>query len=163
MKEIPGLSDVVTYTTRPPRDFETHGDQYYFVSLQEFEKLRQENFFAEWARVHGNLYGTPRSSIEELWSQGRHLIMDIDFQGARSLTALYPQAKTIFILPPSIDELRHRIVKREGGRKPHDLSLRMERARKEMDLAAEFDYQIVNDDFERSFTEFKKIIEKLVR
>ena len=163
LREIPSLADVITYTTRPPRSFERHGDHYFFVEPKEFESLRDDqDFFAEWAVVHGNLYGTPKRSIEELWSQGRHPIMDIDFQGARSLSALYPQAQSIFILPPSIDELRHRLIKRQGGIEPHDLQVRLERARKEMQLAGEFDHQIVNDEFERSFAEFKKIIEKLI-
>ncbi len=163
LREIPTLADVITYTTRPPRSFERHGAHYYFVSPQEFETLRDEkDFFAEWAKVHGNLYGTPKHSIEELWQQGRQPIMDIDFQGARSLSALYPESRSFFILPPSIDELRHRLIKRQGGIEPHDLQIRLDRAHKEMQLAGEFDHQIVNDDFERSFGEFKKIIEKLV-
>lgn len=163
LREIPGVSDVITYTTRAARPQEREGDHYHFVSSEKFAELRdQHSFFAEWAVVHGNLYGTPKKSIEDLWAQGRHPIMDIDFQGARSLKALYPQAKTIFIVPPSIDELRHRILKRSGGTPPHDLDVRLERARKEMELAGEFDYQIVNDNFERAFGEFKKIIEILV-
>lgn len=163
LREIPGVSDVITYTTRDPRHDEREGDHYHFVSKDRFAELRdKQDFFAEWAIVHGNLYGTPKKSIEDLWAQGRHPIMDIDFQGARSLKALYPQATSFFIEPPSIDELRHRILKRSGGHPPHDLDLRMERARKEMELAGEFDYRIINDNFERAFSEFKKIIEKLV-
>ena len=152
------LIDTITYTTRAMRKGESQGHPYYFVEKDEFEKKIKENFFIEWAVVHNNLYGTPYYQIEEAWKKNKCVIMDVDVQGARTFKNKFPRAKTIFILPPSIDELRRRIEKRDG-RVPADIEVRMENAAKEMKESSTFDERIINDEFEKSYGVFKKIVE----
>ncbi|MGZ3747737.1 MAG: guanylate kinase [Pseudobdellovibrionaceae bacterium] len=155
------LEDTVTYTTRPLRKGEREGHPYHFISKEEFKAKIAENFFVEWAEVHTNLYGTPYDQLENAWIQGKCIIMDVDVQGADTFKAKYPDAVSIFILPPSIDELRRRIEKRDGGI-PADLEIRMANAEKELKQASRFDYQIVNDQFEHSYAQFKKIVVELL-
>lgn len=161
IKEYDLLVDIVTFTTRSIRKGEREGLQYNFINHDEFQKKIAENFFVEWAKVHTNFYGTSYESLEKTWKVGKCAIMDIDIQGVQTFKTKYPDAKTIFILPPSIDELRRRIEKRDGGM-PADIEVRMANAEKELREASKFDYQIVNDNFEQSYAEFKKIIEKLL-
>lgn len=159
-REDSRLCDTVTYTTREIRAGESEGHPYHFISRDEFEKKIAGDFFVEWAQVHTNLYGTPHYQIQEAWQSGRCVIMDVDVKGAATFKSKFPEeAKSIFILPPSIDELRRRILKRDG-RVPADLEVRMANAAKEMARAPEFDCQIVNDDFETSYAQFKKIIDQ---
>lgn len=160
-QEDPRLMDNITFTTRAMRKGESPGDPYHFIEYSDFERKIQEGFFVEWAKVHTNLYGTSFESLEKAWATGRCVIMDIDVQGTATFKARFPDAKTIFILPPSIEELRRRVTKRDGGA-PADLEVRMANAEKEMREKDRFDFQVVNDDFETSFREFKKIIEKLL-
>lgn len=155
------LVDTTTFTTRQMRKGESQGHPYFYVSRDEFEKKIKENFFIEWAVVHTNLYGTPVYQIEEAWAKNKCIIMDVDVQGAETFKAKYPDAVTIFIIPPSIDELRRRIIKRDGG-VPADIEVRMQNAEKEMQVAHSFDYTLVNDVFERSYQEFKNLVEKLL-
>jgi guanylate kinase len=155
------LHDIITYTTRPMRHHESQGKPYFFISKEEFDKKIKEDFFIEWANVHTNYYGTSYEQINLAWAKNKVVIMDIDIQGVMTFKSKFPDAKTVFILPPSIDELRRRVIKRDGA-PPPDLEVRMLNAEKEMQKASEFDVQIVNDDFERSFAEFKKIVEKWI-
>lgn len=155
------LHDIITYTTRSMRVHESQGKPYFFISREEFEKKIKEDFFIEWAQVHTNLYGTSYEQIQLAWARDKVVIMDIDIQGVVTFKSKYPEAKTVFILPPSIEELRRRVIKRDGA-PPPDLEVRMANAEKEMKMAHEFDVQIVNDDFERSYAEFKKIVEKWI-
>lgn len=155
------LHDVITYTTRPMRHHESQGKPYFFISHDEFVKKRSEGFFIEWAQVHTNLYGTSYEQINLAWARDKVVIMDIDIQGVATFKAKYPDAKTVFILPPSIEELKRRVIKRDGA-PPPDLDVRMANAEKEMAKAHEFDVRIINDDFERSFAEFKKIVENWI-
>jgi guanylate kinase len=143
------------------RKGESQGVPYFFVTEDEFNAKKEDNFFVEWARVHNHLYGTSRVQIEDAWEQGRCVIMDVDIQGAKTFKTMYPQSQSIFILPPSIEELRKRIIKRDG-KIPADIDVRMDNAKKEMKEASGFDYRIVNDHFETSYAEFKKIIENLL-
>ena len=162
-KEIPRLCDTVTYTTREMRAGESEGNPYHFISRSEFEQKLKDDFFVEWAVVHGNLYGTPYHQIREAWERSQVVIMDVDVQGAETFKRKFPQdAVSIFILPPSIEELRRRVVKRDG-KIPKDLEVRMANAEKEIGRAREFDYQLVNEDFENSYREFKKIIEEILK
>lgn len=160
-REFPVLCDTVTYTTREVRAGESEGDPYHFVSTDRFHELLKQEFFVEYANVHGNMYGTPMHQLTDAWKVGRVIIMDVDVQGAETFKAKFPDAQTIFIIPPSIDELRRRVVKRDG-KTPKDLEVRMANAQKEMMRADEFDFRVVNDDFEKSYAEFKKIIEELL-
>lgn len=155
------LHDIITYTTRPMRNNESQGKPYFFVSKEDFEKKIKEDFFVEWAQVHTNLYGTSHEQIQLAWARDKVVIMDIDIQGVATFKSKYPDARTIFILPPSIEELRRRVIKRDGG-PPPDLDVRMHNAEKEMKKANEFDIQIINDDFDRSYAEFKKTVENWI-
>lgn len=161
-REESRLVDVITYTTREMRAGESEGHPYHFVSKDEFERKIQEGFFVEWARVHTNLYGTPWDQLRAAWADGKCVIMDIDIQGAATFREKFPDAKTVFILPPSIDELRRRIAKRDN-KAPKDLEVRMKNAELEIQHAPRFDVQIVNDVFETSFLEFKKVVEEWLR
>ncbi len=159
--EFKVLRDTVTYTTRPMRAGESEGTPYHFVSQAKFKELVSENFFVEWAHVHQNMYGTPFYQIEDAFKKNEVVIMDVDVQGADTFRSKYPDAKTIFILPPSIDELRRRVIKRDK-KIPDDLEIRMQNATKEINRAHEFDFQLINDDFNASYAKFKKIIEELL-
>ncbi|MEQ1664073.1 MAG: guanylate kinase [Bdellovibrionales bacterium] len=161
-KELPILFDTVTYTTRKMRRGEKEGVPYHFVTAEQFQVLIKEDFFIEWAKVHNNFYGTPRDQIDGAIKEGRIVIMDIDVQGAKTFRLKYPNSLSIFILPPSIDDLRYRIKKRDKMA-DDELDLRIENARKEMELAQTFDIQIVNADFDSSYKQFKKVIEEVIK
>ena len=158
IEERDDLVDVVTYTTRTRRESEVEGLNYHFVSQEKFTDLVKQNFFVEWAHVHSNRYGTPKDQILSAWEKGEAVIMDLDVQGARSCKAEYPEALTVFIMPPSIDELRRRIEGR-SAKLPSDFEIRMENARNEMEISDQFDRQVLNDEFEISYQQFKKIVE----
>lgn len=160
--EIPQLEDVITYTTRSMRHHEVQGHPYHFISLEDFQNKIQQGFFVEWAKVHTNFYGTSQESLNSAWERGKVVIMDLDVQGVRTFRSKLPEGlKTIFILPPSLDELKKRIIKRDKV-EPADLEVRMKNAALEMAEADQFDFKVVNDDFETSYQNFKKIIEQLL-
>lgn len=163
VREDERLVDTITYTTRIPRKGEEPGKPYHFVDMKKFNQLKEADFFVETAEVHGNFYGTPLDQIQQTWSQGKAAIMDVDVQGALTIKKRFPEAKTIFIQPPSIDELRRRITSRSGGTEPSDLELRLKNAHREMALADHFDFRVMNDVFEPSYQRFKKIIEDLLK
>lgn len=156
-REIPILFDTVTYTTRPMREGESQGQPYYFIDETEFKKKVSDNFFVEHAIVHGRMYGTSRIQIEEAFSAGRPVIMDVDVQGVDTFKKVFPFVKSIFILPPSLPELRLRLARRDSG-KTYDLDLRLKNAEAEIKRAIDFDFQVVNDQFEPSYQLFKKIV-----
>lgn len=160
--EIPKIKDVITYTTRAMREGESEGNPYHFISNERFLELRDQGFFVEWAQVHGRLYGTPKQEIHQALKAGIPVIMDVDVQGAATFIKEYPGCLTLFIHPPSIDELRQRIIKRES-QPPRDLDVRLTNAEKELLRADEFEVQLTNDNFDKSYTEFKKIIEDFLK
>lgn len=147
---IPNLVYSISATTRKPRPGEINGQHYFFVSVQEFKKLIEKQAFAEWAEVHENYYGTPRSFIDSTIENGSHIIMDIDVFGKKQFDKLYPDAIGVLIVPPSIDELEKRL----RGRKSDDddiIRVRLNNASKEMEFAAsegKYEYTIVNDNLE---------------
>ena len=158
LKEFPILSNTVSFTTRTPRQGENHGEFYYFISRKEFEEKKQNNELLEWALVHDEYYATSKTEVERLWKNGQAIIKDIDIQGFRSVKKIYPHSVGIFIYPPSIEELKQRILKRTQMSKDQ-LKLRLETAVKEMSEASIYDYKIINDDFDVAWLEFKKLIE----
>ncbi len=160
--EFENLDDIITYTTRAMRPNEVQGNPYHFVSKEEFEKLRSEGFFVEHAVVHNNCYGTPKDVFEKAWSKHRYLIMDIDVQGAETFRKIFPDAVYVFIIPPNFDELRKRLEIRDGVNSK-DLELRLQNAQREMEHAPKFEFQIINDDFDKAYGEFKKIIEDVMQ
>ena len=160
LNEFPNLVHSISYTTRTPRPRESNSDHYFFVTEKEFLNLIEKDFFAEWAKVHSHYYGTSKEQLSKAWEKGQTVIMDIDVQGASQLKEQYPLAHTIFILPPSINELKKRLQKRDD--KTDSLELRLKNAEKEMQLANQYKYRIINDNFDDSYTSFRKIIEGIV-
>jgi guanylate kinase len=157
LKEVPDLGYSVSFTTRSPREGETHGRDYFFVSLAEFETKAAAGHFLEWARVHGNFYGTAHAQVERELTEGRDIILEIDVQGASSVRQLVPDAVSVFILPPTFEVLRARLTAR-GSERPDDLALRLSNARLEVEHYREFDYVIVNDEVERAASQMASIV-----
>jgi guanylate kinase len=147
----------ISHTTRAARGQEKHGREYYFVSDAEFDALIAQDAFFEWAHVHGKRYGTSRMAIESRLAKGEDVILEIDFQGAYQIQKIFPEAVLIFILPPSLEELRDRIERR-GEDSPDSIDLRMQNAREEIAQARKFDFVIINETFERALFDLKVII-----
>jgi guanylate kinase len=153
-----GLEMSVSATTRPIRPGETEGIDYHFVDLAQFRAMATKGDFLEWAHVFGHRYGTPRAPVDRRLERGRDVLFDIDWQGAQQL---YQQAGgdvvRVFILPPSIDELRRRLVAR-GTDAPDVIARRMERAANEISHWDGYDYVLVNDDVDRCFAKVRTIL-----
>ncbi|MCD6267375.1 MAG: guanylate kinase, partial [Thermotogaceae bacterium] len=132
----------VSCTTRPKRPGEVDGEDYFFVSEEEFKRMIEEDAFLEWARVHGYLYGTPKKFVEDTVNKGKDVILDIDVQGALSVKKKVEDAVYIFIAPPSMEDLRERLEKRKTEDK-EAMERRLEDARWELQLIEEFDYLII--------------------
>ncbi|WP_028307420.1 guanylate kinase [Desulfitibacter alkalitolerans] len=156
-KEFPNIYYSISATTRSSRQGERHGVDYLFMSREEFLELREANGFLEWAEVYGNFYGTPRSKVEENIAEGKDVILEIDIQGALHVKKQYPEGVFIFIVPPSIRELKRRIESR-GQDSPEDISKRLKSAHTELAYVSEYDYVIVNDKIETAIAKLKSII-----
>jgi len=154
---VPDLSYSVSWTTRKPRPGEVEGRDYHFVSVAEFERMRDGGGFLEWACVHGNYYGTPWSEVERAQRAGLDVILEIDVQGAASVRRLAAEAIAVFIIPPSFETLRERLMHR-GSEAPADLERRLRNARFEVERYCEFDYIILNDEVERAATQLAAVI-----
>jgi guanylate kinase len=154
---LPGIRQSVSFTTRPPRRGEVSDRDYTFVDEDEFRRLIADGEFLEWAKVHGNLYGTLRRRLEELRNEGNDAILDIDVQGARQLRAADGNGVYIFILPPSLSVLRARLDSRMSN-STEEIELRMKRAREEIMEYKNYDYVIVNDVFDEALAELKTIV-----
>lgn len=133
----------ISYTTRPPRGDEEDGVDYHFVDDDEFDRMREAGEFAEWAEVHGHRYGTARSTIESAWERGDDLLFDIDYQGADQLTSTYDHAEAVFVVPPSMAELRARLSGR-GTESEEALQRRLDQATHELRQYELFDYVVTN-------------------
>jgi guanylate kinase len=153
----PGLKLAVSATTRRPRREERDGRDYYFVSREQFERWVAEDRFAEWAEVHGNLYGTLKSELDDLTADGGDVVLEIDVQGMRSMKDLRDDVVSVFLMPPTIEELKRRIEKR-GDLPPEDARLRLRNAIDEMALGKEYDHIIVNDDLDEAVARLEAII-----
>jgi guanylate kinase len=154
----PDLGYSVSCTTRAPRPGEVQRRDYYFMSRAEFIAQREKGAFAESAEVHGNLYGTLRSEIDRVLSSGKHVVMDIDVQGAVQFIRAFPQTVTIFILPPSAEVLLERLKARKTE-SPAQLAARLQSALQELQQVGEYEYVIVNDDLERAVASVESIID----
>jgi guanylate kinase len=148
----------VSCTTRAPRGNERDGTDYYFISREQFEERRERGDFAEWAEVHGNLYGTLKSEVQRVLDSGRHVMMDIDVQGAKSFHQAFPSAVLVFVLPPSADVLRDRLAAR-STEQPEVLALRLRNARDELRAIADYHYIVVNEDLDRAVGQVGSIID----
>ena len=147
----------VSHTTRAPRGQEKHGREYFFVSEPEFDAMVQAGAFVEWAYVHNHRYGTSRKAIEERMAQGADVILEIDFQGAIQIKKIFANAISIFILPPSWEELRSRLERR-GEDSPEVIELRMKNAAIEVAQVQQFDFVIMNELFDRALFDLKAIV-----
>lgn len=140
----------ISCTTRKPRQNEVEGKDYYFITNEEFEKRKSENYFAEWAKVHDNYYGTPLTSTKNMLDEGKDLIFDIDVQGAAQLKKSLPGAYFVFIMPPSRAVLEERLHLR-GTESHESIAKRMTNAVSELKEAWWFDAWLINDDHEKAF------------
>ena len=156
-RDFPEFGFSVSYTTREPRPGEVHGRDYFFVHREQFVALKEQNFFAEWASVHGNFYGTPRDQILESIRQGKSLIMDVDVQGARQLKDNLGQGVYLFIFPPSLEELKKRLLQR-GSDSPGVIEKRLHNASLEMLESDFFDYWLVNDQIPTAYARLKALV-----
>lgn len=147
----------ISHTTRPPRPGERDGVDYHFVDEPAFEKLVERGAFLEHARVFDHAYGTGRKAVREQLEQGHHVLLDIDWQGVRQLRAAFPDCCSVFILPPSLEVLRQRLSRR-GQDSVEVIERRMRDARAEISHWDEFDYVVVNEDFETAVEELQAII-----
>jgi guanylate kinase len=157
LKSVPGLSYSVSWTTRRPRPGELDGVNYHFVTPEEFERMRDAGGFLEWAVVHGNLYGTARSVVEQDLAEGRDIILEIDVQGAESVRRAMPSVVGVFIMPPSFEVLRDRLRRRMTER-PEELALRLSNSRAEVGRYVEFDYLVLNDEVERAAAQLASVV-----
>jgi guanylate kinase len=157
LNNIPNLSYSVSYTTRAPRNGEVHGREYFFVSPEEFERMVAANDFLEWARVHGNYYGSSARQVASEIDDGCDIVLEVDVQGAASIRKLVGHSVSVFILPPSYEVLRQRLMSR-GTDSAAELQLRLRNAPEEISHYTAFDYVIINDDAERAAEQLGSII-----
>lgn len=154
---VEGVRCSISYTSRPPRAGEVDGRHYHFVAKPVFEAMAEEGEFLEWAEVHGNLYGTSRQAVYELLQSGVDVILTIDVQGAANAKRAFPDAVSIFILPPSYQTLIDRLYTR-GANHPDDLRVRVINAQHEIEQYRNFDYLVINDDLTHAVSELAAII-----
>lgn len=147
----------VSHTTRPPRGQEVNGREYFFVSPAEFDAMVQADGFVEWAEVHGHHYGTSRKAISERMEAGSDVVLEIDFQGAVAIKRIFANAVSIFILPPSWEELRSRLARR-GEDSAQTIELRLRNAALEVAQVGGFDFVIINESFDRALFDLKAIV-----
>ena len=158
LERRPDVGYSVSCTTREPRAGEVEGRDYRFLSRAQFEAAAGDGQFAEWAEVHGNLYGTLRSEVQRVLATGRHVLMDIDVKGARQFAAAFPDTVLIFILPPSGEVLKSRLARR-GSESSERLLVRLRNARAELGEVGRYHYVVVNDDLERAVDQVVSIID----
>jgi guanylate kinase len=157
LKQDAGIDLSISCTTRAPRPGEVNGREYNFLSETEFLARKEAGDFLEWAKVHGNYYGTSKSWIESQMKNGRDVILEIDWQGARQVQAIIPQAIWIFILPPSIQALEDRLLHRAQDDQA-TIQKRVVAAKEELTHVAEADYLVINDDFETALAELNQVV-----
>ncbi len=156
LTEHPELEHVVTHTTRSMRPGEINGKDYHFIDAPTFEARIQQDYFVEWARVHGEYYGTSNMAIQKIIHAGKKPILNIDWQGAQRAREIYGKnLLSIFILPPSLEELECRLKAR--GDSPENIQKRLAIAETEISHAKDFDHVIVNDDFNQTLLELKSL------
>jgi guanylate kinase len=152
------ITKCVTYTTRSPRPGEVDGVDYKFVSLAEFEELKRNNAFLEWAEVGGNLYATPKDFVEKKLQEGEDVILKIDVQGAMRVKELFPEAILIFIAPPSLEVLGERMRKR--GSPEEEIKSRLQIASREMEMSKNYQFVLVNNDLEETIQKLYELIKR---
>jgi len=157
LKDCPNLKLSISCTTRSPRIGERDGKDYHFLSTQTFQEQRDKHAFLEWAKVHGNFYGTRQADVEAQLKQGHDVLLEIDWQGAAQVADKIQQSQRIFILPPSLESLRQRLQERAQD-STAVIEQRLAAAEAEMAHANEAHHQIINDSFEQALSELKEIL-----
>lgn len=159
MKSFPNLGFSISATSRKPRGEEQHGREYYFISPEIFVQKIADSEFVEYEEVYTNLhYGTLKSEVERIWSEGKIAVFDIDVKGGINLKKLYGnKALAIFIMPPSIETLKERLLKR-GTETPESMQIRLAKAAQEIEFAQKFDKVIINDNLEQCLLEAQEIV-----
>ena len=157
MQRQPQLRFSISYTTREPRPAERHGHHYFFVDKEEFQRLIAGGELLEHAHVYDNFYGTSRAQVEKLLAAGSSVLLEIDWQGAQQIRRAMPQCESIFILPPSRDELEKRLRSR-GTDSDEVIARRLRDSLADLSHWNEFDYVVVNDDFERATRDLEAIV-----
>ena len=157
VRRIPALAHSVSYTTRAPRSHEVAGRDYHFVDEATFQQMLKAESFAEWATVHGHLYGTSRDLLEAQLAAGQDVILDVDTQGAAQLRRVYSEGVFVFVLPPSWEQLEQRLRDRRSDT-PEEIERRLRKAREEMKYFTEYDYVVINDVLERTVGDLCAII-----
>jgi guanylate kinase len=157
LEREPEIQLSVSFTTRPPRPGEENGREYHFVAVDAFRAMISRDEFLEWAEVHGNFYGTSKKWIRDQLTAGHDVLLEIDWQGAQQVRKLFPDALSIFILPPSIDELTRRLIGR-GTDAPEIIERRLAAAEAEMRHVGEFDYVIINDQLDQALEDLRAIV-----
>lgn len=157
LKQLPNLNYSVSATTRAPREGEMDGVHYFFKSKEEFERMLAANQFLEHAEYVNNLYGTPRFAVEEAINEGRNVILEIEIQGALQIKRKFPKGVFIFVVPPSMEELKARICKR-GTETEDNIKKRLDKASVEQEYITEYDYAVVNDQVADAVEKIKAII-----
>lgn len=153
----------ISMTTRQPRPGEKEGVNYYYVSVDSFKELIAENKMLEYAEYCGTFYGTPREPAEKALREGNSMILEIEVEGMRQVREKMPEAVTIFIAPPSIDDLAKRIKKRNPDEKDEVIAKRVNRAKAEMEFVSEYDHVIVNGDLDTAFEELSALISGYIK
>ena len=159
--DFPILEESISFTTRPMRSSEKDGENYHFISREDFMEKMKKNDFLEWAEVHSHFYGTGKNEVAKSLSQGRAVLFDLDVQGCDSIKKIYPETKVIFIEPPSLDDLQKRLEGR-GTDSPEVVKLRLKNARLELDRKNDFDYLVLNKNFEEAYRKLKEIMEEII-
>jgi guanylate kinase len=157
MAADPRLRFSISYTTRPPRPGEVHGRDYFFVSPEEFARLRDQGALAEWVEQFGYAYGTSRQWVAETLTEGRDVVFDIEPRGAQALKREFPHGTYIFILPPSWEQLERRLQLR-GKMEPAEMARRLEQGRAEIRQAYRYDFLVVNDDLDTALSQLLAIV-----
>jgi guanylate kinase len=158
LERRPDVGYSVSCTTRPAREAERDGVDYHFLSREEFRDRRARGEFAEWATVHGNLYGTMRSEVEKVLATGRHVVMDIDVQGARQFAQAFEESVLVFLLPPSAEVLLGRLLRRKTE-SAETLLTRLRSARDELRALEGYQYVVVNDSLEHAYAQVSAIVD----
>ena len=158
LAQRPGVELSISFTTREPRPGEENGVDYFFVSVAQFEAMRASGDLLEWAQVHGNFYGTSRQWIEGRIQQGADILLEIDYQGAAQVRQMFSDAIGVFIAPPSIAQLRERLIKR-GQDSPPVIAARLSAAEHELKQIKQFEYVIINQDFASALGQLVAVVD----
>lgn len=157
LEKDPSIHVSVSATTRAPRMGEVHGENYYFLTMEEFKERLEQDQFLEYAKVYDNYYGTPKENVMEQLQRGKDVLLEIDTEGALKVKEKFPEGVFIFILPPRIEDLKRRIMNR-GTESEEDIKKRLEAAKEEIQKIHEYNYGVINDDVERATLDVQSIL-----